>query len=163
MTGEGPGGVPGELDAIFSRHGAGRGGLVAILQDIQDQLGYLPRPALSATAAFLRVPEKTVFGVATFYAAFSLKPRGKFRISVCLGTACHVRGGSELLNRLERELKIRVGETTPDRMFSIEAVRCLGCCGLAPVFMVNDDVYGKADQMLIRRTIERYRAEPGRR
>ncbi len=147
-----------KLKAILEKYQARKEFLVSILQDIDAQYRHLPEFALRHVAAELDIPLSQVYGVATFYGAFSLVPRGKFKISVCLGTACHVRGGTKILDRLTAELGIGPGETTKDRLFSLEAARCLGCCGLAPVFTVNDDLYGKAMQNRIPRILEKYRA-----
>ena len=132
--------------------------LVSILQDIDAEIGHLPEAGLRHVSQKLDVPLSRIYNVATFYTAFSLQPRGRHRISVCLGTACHVRGAPKLLESLERELRIRAGETTADRLFSLQAVRCLGCCGLAPVITVNEDVFAKVRQTGIAKIIEKYRA-----
>ncbi len=117
--------------------------LIEVLQKTQDLLGYLPRPALEAIAQALRVPLAKVYGVATFYSQFHLQPRGKHVIRVCLGTACHVRGGEKILRRLSEVLGIAPGETTPDRKFTLQRVACLGACGLSPVMMVDEVTYGR--------------------
>jgi NADH:ubiquinone oxidoreductase subunit E len=98
-----------------------------------------------------------IYGVITFYSRFTLKPKGKYNVSVCLGTACFVKGSEKVLDRVKELLKIDVGETTPDGLFSIEATRCVGACGLAPVFKVNEEVYGKATPELVDKVIEEYR------
>ena len=135
----------------------GRGVLVPLLQDINIEYGYLPENILRYVSADLRIPLSQIYNIATFYKAFSLTPRGRYVISVCLGTACHVRGGQRILERLERDLGIKVGQTTSDLNFTLEAVRCLGCCGLAPVVTIGDDLYGKMSQVKIPKTIEKYR------
>ncbi|MFQ6067266.1 MAG: NADH-quinone oxidoreductase subunit NuoE [bacterium] len=135
----------------------GRGALVPLLQDINTQYGYLPENILKYVSAELHIPLSQVYNIATFYKALSLTPRGRYVISVCLGTACHVRGGQRILERLERDLGIKVGQTTPDLNFTLEAVRCLGCCGLAPVVTVGDDLYGKMNQIKIPRIIKKYK------
>ncbi|MBL3593635.1 MAG: NAD(P)H-dependent oxidoreductase subunit E [Synergistaceae bacterium] len=122
--------------------------LLPILQDIQERFRHLPREALTETARYLAVPESRVFAVATFYKAFSFTPKGRKPIKVCMGTACHLRGASTLLEELERELDLSVGKTTSDGQFSLETVNCLGACALAPVFTVEDRVYGKAEGRL---------------
>lgn len=143
---------------VLSRHAREPGSLIPILQDIQQELGYLPQVAMSEVARHLQVPETDIYGIATFYATFSLVPRGRYRISVCLGTACHVRGATRVVESLERELGIGTGGTTEDRMFSLDTVRCLGCCGRAPVLTVNEDVHGNATTAGALKTLERYRA-----
>jgi NADH-quinone oxidoreductase subunit E len=117
--------------------------LIPILQRVQDKLKYLPPEAIKLVADYLELPESQVYGVATFYNQFRFNPPGKHPIKVCLGTACHVRGGDIILENFERKLEIKEGETTPDREFSVERVACVGCCALAPVALVGDEVHGK--------------------
>lgn len=131
--------------------------LIEILQDIQDEYHYLPRPVLMEVARCLELPLNQIYEVATYYKAFSLKPKGKYQISICQGTACHVRGAATIQGALERELGIKMGETDKNLEFTLEAVRCLGCCGLAPVITVNQDVYGKVEASEIPRIIDKYR------
>jgi NADH:ubiquinone oxidoreductase subunit E len=114
-----------------------------VLQDINAKYNWLPPGAVIRVSEAVGLPLVRVLRIATFYNMFSFKPRGKHLIRVCLGTACHVKGAGRILERLAGELEIQVGETTRDRRFTLEAVRCLGCCGLAPVVTVNDDVHGK--------------------
>ena len=116
--------------------------LIPILQSIQESLSYLPEEALQMVADHLEIPVSEVFGVATFYNQFRFNPPGRYPIKVCLGTACHVKGGEIILENFERKLEIREGETTPDREFSIERVACVGCCALAPVALVGETVEG---------------------
>ncbi len=120
-----------------------KGVMVPVLQKIQDEFGYLPRPALEYTARRLRIPVSKVFGVATFYAQFHLHPRGENIVKVCRGTACHVRGVTEVADKMKELLKVGVGETTEDMKFTYEEVACIGACGLAPVMMINDQTFGK--------------------
>ncbi len=134
------------VDDVMRRHSFQQSKLIAILQDIQRDLRYLTRDTLRHVAERLNVPLPRVYGVATFYKAFSLKPRGRHTISVCLGTACHVKGGVGILEKLERELGIRAGEMTFDERFSLELVRCVGCCGLAPVVVADEDFHGRITQ-----------------
>src|SRR5574340_1783226 len=122
---------------IVDRHGAKKNSLIAILQDIQEEFKYLPKEALKFLKKVLDVPLARIYEVATFYNAFSLTPRGKYLVEVCAGTACHVKGAFNLLENLERELKIKCGETTKGGMFTLEQVRCLGCCSLAPVVRID--------------------------
>lgn len=118
--------------------------LIQILNEIQERYGYIPKEAQKEVSEYLKIPLAEIYGVITFYSRFTLKPKGKYNISVCMGTACFVKGSEKLLDRVKERLKIDVGETTPDGKFSIEETRCLGACGLAPVFTVNGEVYGKA-------------------
>ena len=119
------------------------GALMPVLQKAQDIYGYLPIEVQKIIAEELNVSLSEVYGVATFYSQFSLSPKGKYRISVCLGTACYVKGSGDLYDALKEKLGIEGGGCTPDRKFSLDACRCVGACGLAPVLMVNDDVYGR--------------------
>jgi NADH-quinone oxidoreductase subunit E len=120
-----------------------RGKLIPILQDIQATFGYLPREAMLETANFLDIPESEIYSVATFYNQFRLVPPGKHQIKVCLGTACQIKGGRILLDSWQRELEINEGETTPDREFGLDRVACVGCCAMAPVTVVDEQVEGK--------------------
>ena len=120
-----------------------KGALMPVMHEAQEIYGYLPVEVQTVIAEKLGVPLAEVYGVATFYSQFSLQPKGKHRISVCLGTACYVKGSDKILEVLERELKIKCGECTPDGKFSIESCRCVGACGLAPVMIIDGEVYGK--------------------
>ena len=120
-----------------------RGCLMPIMQHAQEIYGYLPIEVQTMIADELGIPLEKVYGVSTFYAQFALFPKGQYRISVCLGTACYVKGSGPVYEKLEEKLGIKGGECTPDRKFSLDACRCIGACGLAPVMMINDDVYGK--------------------
>ena len=131
------------VEEVLQRYSPEPSSLISVLQDLQEELYFLPREALDQVSARLGVPRSQCYHVATFYKAFSLEPRGRYTISVCRGTACHVKGAPRIVDRLERELGINVGETTSDRKFTLETVRCVGCCGLAPVVMVGDVFYGK--------------------
>ncbi|MCR4419451.1 MAG: NADH-quinone oxidoreductase subunit NuoE [Clostridia bacterium] len=135
--------LPEALAKILDRHRDEEGSLIPVLQEIQRRFGYLPREYMAAVARELRRPMAEVFGVASFYAQFSLQPRGETTIRVCLGTACHVRGGQAILEAFSRTLGIPAGSTTPDRKFSLERVACLGACGLAPVAMINQETFGR--------------------
>lgn len=138
-----------KLDAIIARHKERRGALIAVLHDAQEEIGFLPKQVQVRVADGLGVPLSEVYGVATFYALFSLKPKGKYKVSVCKGTACYVRGSPRILERFEKELGVRAGDTTGDGLFTLEVVRCLGACGLSPVLTVNKDVHArlKADRV----------------
>lgn len=132
------------LKNIISRYGSRKSFLVPILQDVQKEFNYLPEDALTALAGLLEIPASHIYEVATFYKAFSLKPLGKNRISICLGTACHVRGAPQIKSHIERALDIRAGDTSADLEFTFESVNCLGACALGPVLVVNDQYHGQA-------------------
>jgi NADH:ubiquinone oxidoreductase subunit E/ActR/RegA family two-component response regulator len=144
------------IDEILSRQHYSDAMLISYLQDIQKDLRYLPQDALRFVARRVNVSLPRLYGIATFYKTFSLRPRGRHMVHVCLGTACHVRGGGKLLESFERQLGVPAGETTYDDRFSLESVRCVGCCGLAPVFMVDGHFYGKMTQEKIPQVISRY-------
>lgn len=144
------------IDEILSRGRYSDSMLISYLQDIQKDLRYLPQDALRFVARRVNVSLPRVYGIATFYKTFSLRPRGRHLVHVCLGTACHVRGGGKLLESFERLLGVPAGETTYDDRFSLESVRCVGCCGLAPVFMVDGHFYGKMTQDKIQQIVSRY-------
>ena len=135
-----------KIDGIIRQYGARESAILAILQDIQAEEKYLPKETLEYVSQRMQIPLGQVFRIATFYNALSLKPRGRHKIDVCLGTACHVRGGEKILNKLERDLGVSVGETTKDKRFTVEAVHCVGCCSLGPVAVVDGDVYGRLSQ-----------------
>ena len=132
-----------QLLAVIAELKNQAGCLMPIMQKAQDIYGYLPIEVQTIIADELCIPLEKVYGVATFYAQFALYPKGKYKISVCLGTACHVKGSGDLYNALMEKLGIAGGECTPDGKFSLEACRCIGACGLAPVLTVNEDVYGR--------------------
>ena len=146
-----------KVDEIIRRAGSKRTQLIGILQDMQREFGYLPFEGLERVADTLEISLQQIYNVATFYKAFSLKPRGKYRIAVCLGTACHVRGGQNILEQLERELGIQEGGTTEDGLFSLEAVRCIGACSLAPAIMIDEEVYGRLRQDRLHKILDKYR------
>ena len=133
-----------ELEKILWVYKQDKDNLIQILNDVQEHYGYIPKHAQKAVSEYLNIPMAEIYGVITFYSRFTLKPKGKYHIAVCLGTACYVKGSSKIMDRLEERLGIKTGETTTDGKFSIEATRCVGACGLAPVFTVNGEVYGKA-------------------
>ena len=120
-----------------------KGCLMPIMQKAQDIYGYLPIEVQKMIADELHVPMEKIYGIATFYSQFALNPKGQYQISVCLGTACYVKGAGDIYNKLEELLGIKGGECTPDGKFSLDACRCVGACGLAPVVMVNEEVYGR--------------------
>lgn len=133
----------GRIDEILSPFKGEEGELIPILQKVQLEFGYVPEKAITRVAKFIRVPEVTVFGVATFYAQFKLVPTGRNVVRVCRGTACHVRGGARILKEVEKKLGIKPGESTPDLEYALETVACIGACALAPTMVVNNDTYGK--------------------
>lgn len=132
-----------ELLKVISEHKDDRGALMPVLQKAQDIYGYLPIEVQTIISNEMDIPLEKVYGVVTFYSQFSLSPKGKFKISVCLGTACYVKGSGDLYNKFMEKLGIDGGECTPDGKFSLEACRCIGACGLAPVLTINEDVYGR--------------------
>jgi len=134
-----------------------RGVTIMALQKAQEIYGWLPREAIEAVARALKLPTEEVYGVATFYSQFSLYPAGKNKVSVCMGTACYVKGAEKLLDRVSESLNIEVGQTTSDGFFSLIASRCVGCCGLAPVLMINDDVYGNLKEAQIAGILAKYK------
>jgi len=145
------------ITEIIGKYEADQSSLIAVLQDIQEHLGYLPKDTLSQVSKELNVPLSRVLSLATFYSAFSLQPKGKHPIHVCMGTACHVRGAQPVLEAFERELGIKEGDTTKDLKFSLDTVRCVGCCGLAPVVMMGEDVHGKISQSKVSRVLKKYK------
>ena len=132
-----------ELDALIKAHKGHKDELMIVLQKAQDIYGYLPYEVQKRIADGLGFSLEEVYGVVTFYSQFTLSPKGKYNVSVCMGTACYVKGAGEILDKVKELLKISIGECTPDGLFSIRETRCIGCCGLAPVMTVNEDVYGK--------------------
>lgn len=133
-----------------------KGALMAVLHEAQDMFGYLPVEIQEMISVELKVPLSEIYGVATFYSQFSLIPKGEYKIGVCLGTACYVKGSQEVLDKVEELLGISVGQTTSDRKFSIDATRCIGACGLAPVLAVNEDVYGRLTADDVKEIIDKY-------
>jgi NADH-quinone oxidoreductase subunit E len=145
------------LADILEKYQAEPNAIIAILQDIQEHFGYLTRESLEHVSKELNIPLSRILSLATFFKAFSLIPKGKHPIHVCMGTACHVRGAQLVLEKLERELGIKSGETTEDLEFSLDEVRCVGCCGLAPVVMVGDNVHGKISQTKVPGVVRKYK------
>ena len=147
------------LQAVIDELKNEPGALMPIMQRAQDIFGYLPEDVQNIIAKGLDIPVSDVYGVATFYAQFNLEPKGKYIISVCMGTACYVKGSQLVLDKLEDVLGVPAGRTTEDGLFTLNATRCLGACGLAPVIMVNDDVYGRLTPDQIPAIIAKYRPE----
>ncbi len=132
-----------QLDDILSRYSRDSTHLITILRDVQHHFGYLPEAAMERVARFLRVANSTVYAVSTFYSYFRLTPTGKKTIKICCGTACHVRGGSKILDEVEKQLGIKPGETSGDGEYTLETIACFGPCALAPIMVVNDSVHGR--------------------
>ena len=145
-----------ELKAFIAAHKDDKGPLMPVMQFAQESFGYLSLDTQIVIADGLGVPVTEVYGVATFYAQFSLEPKGDYVIAVCQGTACYVKGGAAVLARVEEELGITSNQTTPDGKFSIQDTRCLGCCGLAPVMTINEDVYGKLTPAMVQDILAKY-------
>ena len=145
------------LRQILRQEKQHKGALMPALQKAQAIYGYLPKEVQEIIAEELKISLSEVYGVVTFYSQFSLVPKGKYKVGVCLGTACYVKGSGEILDRVKQELKIESGGCTGDRLFSLEATRCIGCCGLAPVMTVNDDVYGKVTADKVAGIIAKYK------
>ena len=146
-----------ELDTIIEEDfNNDKENLIMIIQAIQRRYNYLPDSALKYLATSIGVPLSQIYGVATFYSTFSLKPRGRNIISICLGTACHVRGGERVRERIEESLDLRDGETTEDMRFTLETVRCIGCCSLGPVVKINEDMHGNLSSDQVANIIDQY-------
>ncbi len=150
-----------QLEEVIERHLNQPGGLMPVLQEAQEIYGYLPIEVQTIVADGLSISLSEVYGVATFYSQFSLTPKGENRISVCLGTACYVKGADRILAAIEKKLGIKSGECTPDGLFSLDSTRCIGACGLAPVIMINDDVYGRVTPDQIDQIIDSYALKKG--
>ena len=146
-----------ELKAFIEEWKGKPGNLIMVLHKVQQTYGYIPREIAIEISSLLDVPLAKIYGVVTFYNFFKLQKAGKYIIKVCLGTACYLRGGDDLMKEFERQLGVGVNATTPDGLFSVEAVRCLGCCGLAPVVVVNGEVHGKLATKDVAGIIEKYR------
>ncbi|MFC1531750.1 NADH-quinone oxidoreductase subunit NuoE [Thermodesulfobacteriota bacterium] len=151
--------LEGQLSKIFREFAGRPDDLIPVLQHIQAALGYLPEEALLEVAYLTGLPSAKVFGVATFYTLFRLQPVGKHIIRVCRGTACHVRGSSRILKGIQSQLQVAPGETTEDRLFTLETVSCFGSCALAPVVVIDDRVYGRMNPSKVHRLLEEIRAE----
>ena len=145
-----------KLNAVIEAKKGDKSRLMAVMQEAQEIYGYLPIEVQSKIAEGMDVPLEKVYGVATFYAQFSLAPKGEYHIAVCLGTACYVKGSGDLINKVTELVGIEAGQTTPDGRYSLEATRCIGACGLAPVLSVNDDVYGRIGPDDVKGILEKY-------
>lgn len=147
-----------QLDEIISQNKGQRGAVMRTLQSTQDLFGHVPKDAQIRIAEGLGVTLSEVYGVATFYSQFALEPRGRFLVGVCLGTACYVKGAKAIMDKMTSLLNITVGKTTEDGRFTLKDTRCLGCCGLAPVIMINDDVYGRLVPEDLPAIVDKYKA-----
>jgi NADH:ubiquinone oxidoreductase subunit E len=146
-----------ELDDIIEKEfDSEKENLIMILQAIQRRYNYLPRPALTYLSTKIGVPSSKIYGVATFYSTFSLEPRGRNIISICLGTACHVRGGERVREKIVESLDISDGQTTSDNRFTLESVRCIGCCSLGPVVKINEDMHGRISSDKVADILDQY-------
>jgi len=148
-----------KVDQIIDKYNAEKSSLIGIFQDIQAEWRYLPREAIARVVERLGIPITQAYMVATFYKSFSLVPRGEHEIHVCLGTACHLRGGQRLVENFERTLNVKAGETTADKKFTLETVNCLGACALAPLVRVDQKNYGKMSGDRITKIIKEYRTD----
>ncbi|MCL2462123.1 MAG: NAD(P)H-dependent oxidoreductase subunit E [Defluviitaleaceae bacterium] len=154
------GGFP-EIDSFINSLPDINGALIPVLHRAQEEYGYLSQEVQLHIARRLHIPASKVFGVATFYHLFTLEKKGKFRINVCLGTACFVRGSEAILHEFEKELNIKAQETTEDYLFTLDSIRCVGACGLAPVVMVNDRVYGRVKPEDVKSIVEEHMGMEG--
>ena len=150
-----------EINAIIERYEGKESSILAILQDIQAKEKYLPKETLEHLGERLHIPLSKIYRIATFFRAFSLMPRGRHEIVVCLGTACHVRGGQRVIDQFTMELGIRSGETTPDRNFTLETVNCLGVCAAGPVVAIDGQYFGKMSSTKVEETLKKFR--PGKK
>lgn len=151
----------GIAEIVESRKEVGRDSLIPILQEIQDQDGYLSEKSVAEVGRKLGIPTSKIYGVATFYNQFRFEPKGKYHVQVCRGTACHVLGSATVLEELEKKLRVKAGETTRDGLFSIEVVACIGACGLAPVICVNGEFHAKVTEDSLLMVIEKYKNKEG--
>ena len=146
-----------KLNSILTKYEKKRENLLAVLQDVQENENYLSKDTLKTVSEEFSVPLSEIFSLATYYKAFSLKPKGKYIIFVCMGTACYVRGSGKILQILEIELGIKAGDTTPDGLFTIETVNCLGACALGPLMVVNNDYHGEMTSAKVEKVLKGYR------
>ena len=148
-----------DMKEILEVYKVDKENLIPILNDVQEKYGYIPKIAQLEISKYLNVPMAEIYGVITFYSRFTLEPKGKYNISVCLGTACFVKGSQAILDRLKERLKLEEGKTRKDGKFSIDTTRCVGACGIAPVFTVNDEVYGHATVKKLDEVIDKLEKE----
>jgi len=147
------------VEDIIKKWNYDREYVIEMMQDLQDEFRHISKDSLEEINKFTKVPLADLYHIATFYKAFSLEPKGKYEIQVCMGTACHVKGAQRVLEAFERELNIEDGETTPDQNFSLEGVRCLGCCSLAPVITIGDDLFGEVEPAQVPKLLKKYKQE----
>ncbi|MEA1964091.1 MAG: NADH-quinone oxidoreductase subunit NuoE [Candidatus Aerophobetes bacterium] len=145
-----------KVDEVIERYEGDKANLISILQDVQSEYNWLPQDVLTYIAQKLSLPLIDVFEVVTFYKSFSLKPRGKHLITVCSGTACHVRGGHRVLEEIEKRINIEPGETTEDKQFTLETVNCLGCCAIGPIVVMDGEYYGQMNTRKAASLLEKY-------
>ncbi len=145
------------VDEIIERYRGERGALIQLLLDIQAEFNWIPREAIMRISEQLHVPKSQIYRIATFYKAMSLNPLGRHLIQVCLGTACQVRGGPKIMDRIMESLGIEEGETTPDMRFTLRRVNCLGCCAMGPVVVIDGDYHGKVTPSAVKGMLERYK------
>ena len=141
---------------IAEKYTSVEGGIIAALHEVQDEYGYIPESVQKYLSKELDVPMSDIYGIITFYSRFSLLPKGKYNIQVCMGTACYVKGAEEVLNKFKDELNIEVGKVTEDGKFSLESIRCIGACGLAPAIVINSEVYGKMSADKVKEVLSKY-------
>ncbi len=144
------------VDEIINKWNADKEYVIEMMQDLQDEFRHISKDALEQINKVTQVPLADLFHIATFYKAFSLEPRGEYQIQVCMGTACHVKGAQRVLEAFERELNIKDGDTTENKKFTLEGVRCLGCCSLAPVITIGDDLYGEVEPSKVPKLLKKY-------
>ena len=147
-----------QLEEAIARHKGERGAVMPVLQEAMNIFGYVPQDVQEMIADGLGATLSEVYGVSTFYSQFSLEPKGEYVIGICLGTACYVKGSQKIIDEVSKQLEIEVGRTTTDGKFTLNATRCLGACGLAPVMMINDEVYGRLTPDQIPAILDKYRA-----
>lgn len=146
-----------QLKVVMEKNKNTKGALMPVLHEAQKIFGYLPIEVQTLISEELKVPLSEIYGVVTFYSQFTLVPKGQYQIGVCLGTACYVKGSQAILDRIKENLNVQVGSTTPDGKFSLEATRCIGACGLAPVITINEDVYGRLKAEEVDGILEKYK------
>ncbi|WP_053956261.1 complex I 24 kDa subunit family protein [Inediibacterium massiliense] len=145
-----------KLEEVIQKHREQKGALIPVLNDAQKIFGCLPMEVQKKISEGLHIPLAEIYGVVTFYAQFSIEPKGEYTIGVCLGTACYVKGSQKILDKIQKELNVEVGKTSADGKFTLEATRCIGACGLAPVITVNEDVYGRLVESDIPAILKKY-------
>jgi len=150
-----------EVEEILKQYVQTKDNLIQILNEVQEKYGYIPKTAQFAISEYLDIPMAEIFGVITFYSRFTLEPKGKYHISVCLGTACFVKGSEKILDRIKERLNLEEGKTSEDGKFSLDTTRCVGACGIAPVFTVNQEVYGHATVKKLDEVLDALEKEEG--